>query len=101
MCSSYEYDYQVMNIIIARLLVYLIIVVPLLTLYSCTKPSVIVKIRLGVHLSTVNDPMYGFAEILFFHCATTSKLSDLHPQQRKIVDFLLNRGDSQIPYIIS
>ena len=58
-----------MNIIIAHSTVYLIIVVPFLTLYSCMKLSVIVKIRLSVHLSTVNDCMYGFVEILFFHCA--------------------------------
>ena len=62
-----------MNIIIERSLVYLIIVVPFLTLYSCTKPSVIVKIRLSVHLSMVNDRMYGFPKIQFFHCAMTPK----------------------------
>ena len=27
------------------------------------------------------------------------KMAILHPQQRKIVDFRLTRGDSQIPYI--
>ena len=63
-----------MNIIIAHLLVYLIIVVPFLMLYSVTKLSVIIKIRLSIHLSMVNDHMYGFPEILFFHCATTPKL---------------------------
>ena len=63
-----------MIIILARSLVCLIIVVPFLTpLYSDRKPNVIIKIGLSVHLSTVNDRMYGFAEILFFHCATTSK----------------------------
>ena len=92
-----------MNIIIVHLLVYLIIIVPFfkLMLYSGTKSSVIVKIRLSVHLSTVNDRMYGFAEILFFHCATTPKLFpkwQFAPAATQIVDFLLNRGDSQIPY---
>ena len=72
-----------MNIIIARLLVlHWIIVVPFLTLYSCMKPSVIVKIRLSVHLSMVNDRMYGFTEILFFHCAMTLKLYGVKSGQK-------------------